>query len=101
MMMLSASMCLYKGHKLIVMGYFNFEDHALIKRWRANEKMNVMGEMFKDEKKRGNRQKQFSFIVGSYMCSRSFGVHNIMSVESAIEKLDTTTKCVLVHSKFH
>ncbi len=43
-----------RTHKLIVMGRINFEDHALIKRWRANEKMNVMGEMFKDEKKRGN-----------------------------------------------
>jgi hypothetical protein len=30
------------------------EDHALIKRWWANEKMNVMGKMFKDEKKWGN-----------------------------------------------
>jgi hypothetical protein len=37
------------------MGYINFEDHVLIKRWRANEKMNVTGGMFKDKKKWGNR----------------------------------------------
>jgi hypothetical protein len=42
-------------HKLVVMGHINFEDHALIKRQQANEKMNVTGRMFKDEKKRGNR----------------------------------------------
>ncbi len=40
-------------HKLVVMGHINFEDHALIKRWWGDEKMNVTGEMFKDEKKRG------------------------------------------------
>jgi len=43
-----------RAHKLIVMGRINFEDRALIKRWQANEKMNVMGKMFKDEKKRNN-----------------------------------------------
>ncbi len=37
-------------HKLIVMGRINFKDHVLIKRQWANEKMNVMGEMFKDKK---------------------------------------------------
>jgi hypothetical protein len=37
------------------MGYINFEDHVLIKRWWANEKMNVTGGMFKDKKKWGNR----------------------------------------------
>jgi hypothetical protein len=36
------------------MGCINFEDHMLIKRQWVDEKMNVMGEMFKDEKKRGN-----------------------------------------------
>jgi acyl CoA:acetate/3-ketoacid CoA transferase alpha subunit len=51
MMMLSASMWQYKGHKLVLMACINFEDHALIKRWRANEKMNVIGRMCKDEKK--------------------------------------------------
>ncbi len=41
-------------HKLVVMGHINFKDHALIKiRW-VDEKMNVMGGMFKDEKKWGN-----------------------------------------------
>ncbi len=51
-MMLNASMWWYKGHKLVVMGCINFEDHALInKRW-ANKKMNVTSGMFKDEKKR-------------------------------------------------
>jgi hypothetical protein len=43
--------------KLVVMGHINFEDHALIKRWQVDEKMNVMGSMFKDGKKRGNCRK--------------------------------------------
>jgi hypothetical protein len=37
-------------HKLVVMGYINFEDHALIKRRWASKKLNVTSEMFKDEK---------------------------------------------------
>jgi hypothetical protein len=40
-----------RTHKLVMMGRINFEDHALIKRRLANEKMNVMNKMFKDEKK--------------------------------------------------
>jgi len=48
--MLNASTWQYKGHnKLVMMGYTNFKDHALIKRRRVDEKMNVMGEMFKDK----------------------------------------------------
>ncbi len=43
-----------KTHKLVMTGCINFEDHALIKRRLANEKMNVMSKMFKDEKKQGN-----------------------------------------------
>jgi hypothetical protein len=31
------------------MGRINFKDHALIKRQQVDEKMNVMGEMLKDE----------------------------------------------------
>jgi hypothetical protein len=55
-------------HKLIVMGHINFKDYALIKiRW-ANEKMNVMGEMFKDVKKWGNCRKQFTFVARSCAC---------------------------------
>jgi hypothetical protein len=49
--------------------------------------MNVMGEMFKDEKKHGNCRQQFAFIVGSYACFWSFGIRNNMNVENAIEKL--------------
>ncbi len=37
-------------NKLVLMGRINFKDHALIKRQWANEKMNVTGKMFKDEK---------------------------------------------------
>jgi hypothetical protein len=44
-------------HKLVMMGRINFEDHAIIKRRRADEKMNVTGMMFKDEKKWGNYPK--------------------------------------------
>jgi hypothetical protein len=47
------------------MGRINFENHVLIKKWRVYEKMNVTGGMFKDEKKRGNCQKHFTFVVGS------------------------------------
>jgi hypothetical protein len=35
------------------MGRINFEDHALIKRWWANEKMNLMGGMFEGREKTG------------------------------------------------
>jgi acyl CoA:acetate/3-ketoacid CoA transferase alpha subunit len=37
-------------NKLVVMGCINFKDHALIKRQRVDEKMNVTSKMFKDEK---------------------------------------------------
>ncbi len=47
-------MVVQKTHKLVMTGCINFEDHALIKRRLANEKMNVMSKMFKDEKKQGN-----------------------------------------------
>ncbi len=52
-------------NELVMMGYINFEDHALIKRQQENEKMNVMGGKFKDKKKWGNHRKQFVFVVGS------------------------------------
>jgi IS4 transposase len=79
-------------HKLVVIGRINFEDHALIKRRWENEKMNVMGKMFKDEKKQGNRRKQFTFVVGSCARFRSFRIHNSMNVKSAIEKLKWITR---------
>jgi hypothetical protein len=44
-------------HKLVMMGCINFEDHVLIKRWRACKKMNAMGKKFKDEKQQGNYRK--------------------------------------------
>jgi hypothetical protein len=74
-------------HKLVVMGRINFEDHALINKGRANEKMSVTGKMFKDMKKRGNHRKLFVFVVGSYARFQRFGVHNSMSAENVIEKL--------------
>ncbi len=74
-------------HKLVVMGHINFKDHALIKRWWVDEKMNVMGGMFKDVKKWGNHQKQFAFVARSCVHFQSFGVYNSMNVENAIEKL--------------
>jgi hypothetical protein len=40
-----------------MMNRINFDDHALIRRLRVDEKMNVMGGMFKDVKKQGNCQK--------------------------------------------
>ncbi len=71
--------------KLVVMGRINFEDHALIKRWWEVEKMNVIGGMFKDEKKQRNYQKQFAFVVGSCARFRSFGIHSSMSAECVIK----------------
>jgi hypothetical protein len=44
-------MVIQGAHKLVVMGHINFKDHALIKKWQVDEKMNVMGGMFKDVKK--------------------------------------------------
>ncbi len=51
-------------HKFVVMGHINFEDHALIKRWRVGKKMNATSEKLNDEKTWGNCQKQFTIIVG-------------------------------------
>ncbi len=50
-----------RTHKLIMLGRINFEDHVLIKRWWASKKMNVMGGMFKGEKKN-------EVIVKSSLC---------------------------------
>jgi len=41
-----------RTHKLIVMGHISFNDHALVKRQWVGKKMNVMGGMFKDKRKR-------------------------------------------------
>jgi hypothetical protein len=43
-------MAVQETNKLVVMGYINFKDHALIKRQWASNKMNVMGTILKDEK---------------------------------------------------
>ncbi len=74
------------------MGYINFEDHALIKKWWANEKMNVKSGIFKDEKKWGNCQKQITFVVRSCARFQSFGIHNSVNAKSAIEKLQRITQ---------
>jgi hypothetical protein len=74
-------------HKLRVMGHINFEGHVLIKRWQANEKMNVTNGIFKEEKKWGNCKKQLAFVARSCAHFQSFGIHSNMSAESAIEKL--------------
>ncbi len=44
------------------------------------------------QKKQGNHQKWFSFVVGSCERFRSSGVQSIMSVESVIEELQRITK---------
>ncbi len=85
-------MALQGTHKFVVMGRINFEDRVLIKRWQVDEKMNVMGMMFKDEQKWGNRRKQFAFVARNYVHFPSFGIHNNMSVENAIEKLHRITR---------
>jgi hypothetical protein len=74
-------------HKLVMMGCIYFEDHLLIKKKWAYEKMNVMGGTLKDVKEQGNHQKQFPFVVGSCVHFRSFEIHSNMSAENVIEKL--------------
>ncbi len=49
------------------------------------KKMNVMGGMFKDKKKKGNLRKQFTFVVRSCAHFQSFRVHKIMNAKSVIE----------------
>jgi hypothetical protein len=36
-------------HKFVMIGHITFEDHALIKRWRVGQKMNVMVKKLKDK----------------------------------------------------
>ncbi len=43
-------MVVQRTNKLIVIGHINLKVQVLIKRCWTNEKMNVMGGMFKDEK---------------------------------------------------
>jgi len=50
-------------HKLVVMGCINFEDHVLIKKQWADEKMNVTGEMFKDEKKKVTNESSLHLLL--------------------------------------
>jgi hypothetical protein len=61
-------MAIQGTHKLVMMGRINFEDHALVKRWHVDEKMNVTSGLFKDVNKQGNCRKQFVFVVGSCAC---------------------------------
>jgi hypothetical protein len=49
--------------KMVVMGCINFEDHVLIKKQWAGDKMNVMNEKFKNGKKQCNHHKWFSFLA--------------------------------------
>ncbi len=56
--------------KVVVIGYHNFKDEALIKRWQAGQKMNGTGGKFKDKNKRNNRRKLFSFVVESCVFSK-------------------------------
>jgi hypothetical protein len=54
-----------RTHKLVMMGRINFEDHALIRRWWVDEKMNATSGMFKNMKKWGNHWKRFVFVARS------------------------------------
>ncbi len=57
-------MAIQGTHKLVAMGCINFEDHALIKRWRAEENMNVTSEMFKDEKNGVTIESNLRLLLG-------------------------------------
>jgi hypothetical protein len=45
---------LQRTQKMVVICCHNFKDEVSIKRWWASQKMNGMGEKFKDENKRNN-----------------------------------------------
>jgi hypothetical protein len=49
--------------------------------------MNATSRKFKNEKKKCKCWKLFWFVVGSFEHFQSYGVHNSMSVKSAIKKL--------------
>jgi hypothetical protein len=53
--------------------------------------MNATGGMFK-EKNWGNYQNRFLFVIRGCECFWSSRVHNSMSVESSIKKLQKITK---------
>ncbi len=74
------------------MGCHNFKDEALIKRWRASQKMNGIGRKPKDKNKWNICQKFLKFVVGSCVCFRSFKVHIGMNVESTIKKFKRIIK---------
>jgi hypothetical protein len=40
--------------KVVMMGYINLEDEALIKRWQVGQEMNGMGGKFMDKNKQSN-----------------------------------------------
>jgi hypothetical protein len=63
--------------------------------------MNVMGRKFKDEKKWGNHQKQFPFVVGSCAHFQSSKVHNSMNPKSAIEKPQKIANEMEAHRSEH
>jgi hypothetical protein len=56
-------MVVQRTFKLVVMSRINFEDHELIKRQWVGKKMNVMGGMFKDQKKRGNHRSSLRLLL--------------------------------------
>jgi hypothetical protein len=80
-----------RTHKLVMMGHINYKDHALIKRWQVGKKK-CEGQEVQGWKKWGYRQKLFLFVARGCECFWSFGVHNNMSVEIVIEKLQKITK---------
>jgi hypothetical protein len=70
--------------KMVVMGYINFVDEALIRRRWTSKRMNVMGGKLKDENKWGNCWNLFLFIAESCECFQSSRVHRSMNAENAI-----------------
>ncbi len=52
-------------------------------------------------KKKGNRWKQFAFVVGSYAHFWSFGVHNNKNAKIAIEKLHRIAREKEAHRSEH
>jgi uncharacterized Rmd1/YagE family protein len=66
---------------MVVMGYYNFKDEALIKKQQVCQKMNETGMKLKNESKWSNHRKLFLFATGSCVFFQSSEVHKSMNAK--------------------
>jgi hypothetical protein len=76
----------------VVSKHHNFKDRELVKRRLTTQKTNKTNGKLMDENKQGNSRMSFSFLTRGHVFSQSYSVHRIMSVESAIDKLQKITR---------